>query len=367
MYARSAAFDAAVKKSHLAIFKCEIYDNGILQRTLDIGEGNVRVEDAAVRRRFDARLVDPDGTLTPDDASDLLAPFGNEIKIYRGIRFDSGTEEYLSLGVFGLDDIKIDDSGETLGLTIEGYDRAHKVQKAKFVTEYVVASGTNYATAIQDLILSRFPAAQFNFISTTRTTPKLVFEAGSDPWEAARKMAGNIGCDLFFDTSGICKLVAIVDPTTASVDWRYAEGAEAMFLYINKRMTNEGVYNHVIVTGESTENTSGPVRAEAKDDNPASPTYYLGDFGDVVYFQASEFITTQSQAQDVANARLQKVLGASEEVRILNVPHPAHEIDDVIEIVRAKSKIDARYVIDGLTIPLVEQRGMDISTRKRKV
>lgn len=362
MYTRSAAFDAAVQKSHRIATRCDVYSGTTFIQSLDIIDGNITIDDVPVRRRATVDLTDPTGALTPADASALLAPSGNELKLWRGLYLPDGTSELLPMGVFGISDVRIDDSGQGLHIRLDTYDRARKVQRARFLQEYQVTAGTNYGTAIQTLLTSRFPTITFNFTATSILTPRLIFEAGSDPWKAAQSMAASIGCDLFFDPNGVCVLrpISLVgDPA-----WTYAEGSQAMILYVNRRLNDEKVFNHVVVTGE-TSGTATPVRAEAFDNNPSSPTYYLGAYGDVVTFEASSFITTTAQAQAAANRKLAKVLGLSELIQFNTIVHPAHEISDIVRLTRADSKVNNVYVIGKLTMPMVHSRVMNGTCRQR--
>lgn len=352
------------------IARVEVYQDGSFQRTLDIVDGNVRIRDEAVRRSCDCWLIDELGDLTPDDATDLLAPAGTELHVYRGIDFKDGTSELLRLGVFRISDVKISSSGSAVRIAVDGYDRARTVSKSKLTDEYGILSGTNVKDAIKYLILSRLPtlttSSAFEAYVTTATTGTLVLKTGDDPWQFARGLAREaLSADLFFDNDGNLTLVDIVDPSQAAAVWTYAEGVEAMILSANKRYHDEATYNHVVVSGEHPD--FPPIRAEARDDNPSSPTYYLGRFGDVVVHRYSQFIYTQAQGDSYAAAELNKGLGIEEEVHFTSVVHPGHDVDDIVAVVESKAKIGANYVLDSLTIPLVPDRALTTSTRKRRV
>jgi len=374
MYPRSAAFDAAVIDSHVIATKCEVYSGGSLVQELLISDGNINVEyQSNIRRRCTIDLMDYDGTLTPASASGLLSPLtGNEIRLYRGITLSTGPE-LIPQGVFGISDFDLDDSGENLGIRIEAFDRSRKVSRAKLTQDYDIPAGTNYGTAIQNLISSRVSGLTYNFVSTPYTTPHIVLVTGDDPWEQASKMAQSIGMDLYFDVSGNCVLAPVMVGTTAV--WSYTEGPNAMFLYVHKRYTDEEKFNHIIVTGESSSNTA-PVRGEAIDDigTTTASVYYINDsssatlasgpYGDVVNIVRDSSVTTVAQARDSAQAILQKILGTAENLQLLNIVHPAHDVLDVIYVSRADSKVNDLYVIDKLTLPMSPGRGMDLEVRR---
>lgn len=364
-------FMATLPTSHRMYTLCEVFQGGVVSGNapveLKILDGNVTVDDVAIRRRADITLTDHTGEFTPDSVNDLLTPLGTEVRLWRGVYLKStGAVEKVPLITGGLSDIQIDDSGAGLHIRMDIYDRSRKVARAKLPHEWVVVPSTPYVTAISDILGSRFPTIQMNFSNalTSHIAPLLVFQTGSDPWKHATDMATAIGCDLFFDPMGEC-LLQPKPFDTFPVD-KYIEGVNgAKLLYINKRMQDEGIYNHVVVTGESSANNP-PVSAEAFDDNPLSSTYYLGPMGDVVYpYVGNSFITQTAQAQDIANYLLSKKVGAVETVQITGMVNPALDLNDTIEVKREQSKVDAWYVIDKITVPLTFARGISLSSRQR--
>jgi hypothetical protein len=189
--------------------------------------------------------------------------------------------------------------------------------------------------------------------------------AGQDPWEKAQMMAAQIGCELFFDQEGICVLQNLSN--TNPVSMYYVEGPDNILLYANKRYQDENTYNHVVFTGEAASGATVPYRGEAMDLNLTSPTYIYGDYGQVTYFETSPLITSNAQAEDAARLKLGKVLGLTELMEIQAICNPAHDVGDVIKVTRAKSKIDADYIIDKLSIPLTPDRPLAGSCRARYV
>src|SRR5687767_6727586 len=140
-----------MKYSHIASVLVEVYegiDGKLLYSSNDINvtsgllDGEVSISDAAIRRRANIKLIDPGTTTTPtlpttvtsssgadvlydaaidyDDPimyeglvtqtvvfggeppqiplEDIFHPYGNEIRLYRGIRFEDGEIEYIPLG-----------------------------------------------------------------------------------------------------------------------------------------------------------------------------------------------------------------------------------------------------------------------------
>lgn len=371
MYAHSTFFDAMMVKSHNVVTRVDVYLSGIYQTTLTVTDGNVTVQDQPIRRRCTITMQDPTGSLVPNDLGDLLAPGSTEIKLFRGVSYPvtlagMTNPEYIPLGMFGISKYRLDDTGESMTVQLSGFDRARKVQRAKLANDYVIAKNTNYIDAIQALLLSRYPAIVFGtVVPTSMTTPIIVLPAGKDPWGECRRLLGNIGYEIFFDPDGLCTIRPVQSLATIP-NWNLIEGSSATLLAVTKQMDDENFFNHAVVTGESSQNTV-PARAEASDQNPASPTYTGGPMGDVVDFYTGSDIQTNAQAQSVANARLNKALGIPLSVDTVDIVHPALDIEDVVQITRAKSNINDLFVVDKLTIPMISTRAMNLSTRQRLV
>jgi hypothetical protein len=383
MYPRPDGFDKAVQDSHRICTKVDILESGqVIYEGLQITDGNVVVDDVAIRRRADITITDPTGTLTPKDFNDLLFPAGNEFRPYRGT-YVNGVPQYMSLGIFGINDVKIEDSGQGLHIGIEGMDRSRGVAMAKLPEVHVITAGTLYTTAIRDLILMRYGVLTFFESEEGITTPLMVIKENSDVWEECQKMAASIGCDLYFDADGYCVCSPQHGETDVDqVDWVYREEeldptvgdtlmrelttVKSMLMYASRRCDDEGVHNHVICTGE-TNSVDVPVRGEAKDLDPASPTYYRGKFKPRPRFMASSFITTPEQATAAARRQLIKEAGFYDRLETITIVHPAHEVGDLVAVYRPRSGISGIYVVDKITIPLVHSRGMNLSTRTRKI
>lgn len=367
MRTRSAAFDAAIVNSHRLATLVEVLEGGVVTYSgLAITSGSVDVDGSASTRRT-AKVTVSDSSLVPADGFDLLAPYGNEIRLWRGIEYADGTTELLPLITAGIYEADTK-GGDTLVTSLDLYDRSRRISENRWTSPYVIAKGTNYATAIQTVLADRLSGLTFSFATTTELTPLIVLgdQPDGDPWEDAVKMAQAIGMELYFDPYGVCVLEDTPDPTTATPDWTYSEGDGAMILDASKKLTREGMYNGVVATGESTSNPS-PYRYEVWDDVITSPTYYLGDFGRKPRFYSSPLIHSAAQAESAARSILAKSLGASEVVSFGTIVHPAHEAYDVVQIAVANAAISDRYLIESFSVPLDAESPMTATTRAQKV
>lgn len=371
MLSVSAAFTSALSASHTVASRADVCTTaGQVLATLDVVGGSVTADEtAAVRRTCSATIIDRAGTLVPYTAGDLLHPAsGNELRLYRGVRYADGTEETVPLGVFRLSRPRISDSVDGLTIDVQGYDRAKRIQRSRWVDPYMIPSGTNVATAVQALLDDRWgPGLTYSLMTTTRTTPAVTFgvERDNDPWKDAQSLAAAIGAELFFGPAGQVVMRPIPDAATSPPVASFVEGAGSTMVSVTRDLDEDRTYNGVIVVGEGT-GTPVPVRYDAWDANPYSPTYYLGPYGKVPYFLTSSLITTQAQAQEAAEGQLRRVLGTFEQVTVEAIPQPALEPGDVVRITRARSVIDGLNVIARTTCPLGPDGTMQVSCRQQR-
>lgn len=371
MLATSQRFQDAVSAGYQhVVAKAEILVSRRVVGTIETGlTGSVTVDsDAKVQRSCAIGLVDPTGDLIPDSFDDWLYPGGNEIKLYRGFRFQDGTEEYVPQGVFRVSKPRFLDRRDRIEISLSGYDRAKTIERARFEAPYVVSGGTNYVTAMKDLITNRMPGLSYaKFMTTTENTPNpfLLFEAQSDPMEAIHKMALAIGAEFLFDVDGDPVLQPVPDPYTLQAVATYERGEYSILEEVDRELDEEIAYSVFVVTGEDT-SESPPIRAIAEDTDPNSPTYVVR-YGRVPVFMVSGFIRTQAQADAAANALKLRKAGILETVKFNGLVNAAHEANDVVRLRDDKVKVNALHVLDSFTIPLGYAETMTVATRKRRV
>lgn len=338
--------------------------------TLDIIDGQITIDDVDIRRQADIDLVDRTGTITPETGRDLLAPRVNEVRLWRGVVYPDGTEEVIPQGVYFVTDIAMDDSGPSVHISVTLKDRAVKVISVPFTADTGIAAGTTVVNAIEQVLQGAVPTyVKRNFTGQGHsfTVPAMFIEAGEDRWAMAQDIASDHGMELFFDANGELVLQNVPDYDTLDPVWNFEEGKDCTTLYVNRRLTEEGVANWIIVIGTNSDNAN-VVRGDAQDLNPASSTYIYGPYGMVIEKHDSSTVADNSAATAAANGILQKKIGLGELIRFQAIVHPAmNELGDVITLNRDVIKASGRGVIDKLSIPMTVDRAMDISLRRRTV
>ena len=360
MRSASEAFANAVGGSHRVASRADVlFDRNTIIEGVAATAGQVSYDRTAERlARCSVTVADP--LRVPVASDDVLTPFGYELKLWRGIVLPTGTE-YVPLGVFPIQSSQVD--GVTLVSSLTCEDRSRLVSDARFEDDYQIAAGTNYATAIEDLISDGVTGLDYNLTPTSYTTPLLTFAAQSDRWSAAQQMAKSIGMEILFDGNGVC--VTRPEPSfEASPVASIAEGVNLTNLAV--ALDRSTAYNRVIATSNNA--SGGDVyRGVATDDDPQSPTYYFGPFGKKPRFYSSEFIASDNQASSAAAAILAANLGVARSINFEAVPDPRLECSDVVQITRTAFDVDDLHIIDSMTIGLGADTAMTAISRTQQV
>jgi hypothetical protein len=326
---------------------------GQLVQALDVlVDGAVSVDNVAVRRAAKLTLVDPTGTLTPVDAHDLLAPAGTEVRPYRGLVLASGDVEWVPLGVLGITEPEVsrEDDGSTR-VVLSCLDRVEAVRARRFVDPWVIAGGTPTWQAIANVVTSRL-TVDTRLTQTGSTTPELLYDALSDPWDAVREMAQADGLDAYFDPLGSL-VVALDEPSQTGIT--YTPGPGSMLLTSSRKIDASQTYSGVRVRVEHPDRD--PILYELWDLDPKSPTYADGPFGRRPYGYSSPIITTLAQAQAVAATILPRVTRMRQTATLTMVGHPGHEVGDIITVNDPATRTTGDWVVTGGSVPLRATQG----------
>jgi len=366
----SPGFNAALTSDRRLATRTEVLLGGQVQLVLSVvTEGTVTAEDGTVRRSASLRLIDPEGTLTPVTARDLLAPRGTELRVSKGLYLPGLPDpELVPLGTFRITEPTISRSGGGVVIGLKGYDRARAIQRARFTAPYTIAAGTPTTTAISGIVTSRssFPV---NVTPSGSTTPALVYDALADPWEAVQSLAGADALEAFFDVMGVFVCRPIPDYAAQVPTWTYAPGDVSLLLDDSREMSDERTYSGVVVRAERPGDT--PIRVEVWDTDPKSPTYYdpanpaASQFGAIPYGYFSPSIRTGAQAIAAGKAILARVSGLIEQVEIDSIGHPGHDVGDVIAATDPDTRLSGSYVLSRITQP-VRSGPMNLKMRDRR-
>lgn len=365
MYPRSARFDAAIVNSHVQRTVAEVLNgHGNVVMTLTPTEGELSIDDVDSRRQASLTVIDETGDLVPDTAFDILNQIDTRIRIRQGIVYPDGTQELIVLGTFMIYDNIMTDAGPNVTIALTLRDQAQLIAQNVLQNDLSFDGYSHYDIA---MYLLQTAGTWFEFdvrgISTTTTTTAH-FQAGDDPWHKASQMLGAVGMECFFDPDGVIVVRTVPDYNSLPPAWTFKEGVDCTVYSAQKRVNRIETFNKVIVLS-SGPNGDAAVRGEATDFDLSYPVALTESVRAMVISESS--LTSVEQAQALAWATLRKQTGFAEFVNIQATSHPCFEIGDVIAVQRAASKINAKYIIDRVSIPLVPVRSMNISSRRRRV
>jgi len=370
----SAAFLAEIRKSHTVVSYVDVITHDNRTFRLDATSGSVDVDRTAdIRRRCSVGCVDRDGTITPVNAESILTPFGTELRLYRGVRYTSGvlagSEEVVPLGRFRLSKASVKDSvGGSPSISLEGYDYSRTIRRDKFTDTYTIAAGTNVIDAIKTIAARTFPDLRFDtFASTVTVATPLIFDANGDPWDAMNQLALSAGCEVYFTATGSLKVAPPVDiDHLPAPHFSYIEGKGCTMLDLDVVFTDEPGFNGVVLTAEAVGADTPPLRSIVWDNEPSSPTYHLGPYGEVPMFVTDSTVTKQADADSAAAAQLNLILGFSSGLDLTATVNAALDANDVIQVTRQRSGINSKYAIDSLSIPLAANGTSSLSLRQKR-
>ena len=366
MYAASAAFKAEIKKDHTSLAIAEVWNSDRKLATLAIDKGRVSVSNNnTIRRTCEIHLITDRTTanLVPTTGFDNITPFGNELKLFRGVQYLDGSTEYIPLGVFAITDVMIKDTDSGVEMTIQGQDRSLYIQRAKWTQPYQMLS-TTLEASLTAMLQYVYPNTSTNFPTTNVTVQQIVYGAdnSNDPWSDAVSLAALVGYDLYFDVTGVCSLKKFPDTSTSTVAATFVEGKQTLITSIDRTISSKDTYNGVIYTVSGSK-IATPIRVEVWDEDTTSPTYRYGVFGQAPTFINSSVLQTSADAIAAATSLLYTYIGAQEQINWISLVDPTLDANDVVYVSTAGSKVSRLLIIDALDIPLESSGTMNATAR----
>ncbi|HEY9415924.1 MAG TPA: DUF5047 domain-containing protein [Pseudonocardia sp.] len=361
----SDAFLRTVRGSHQMVAEARIVAPGQTGvdpagQPIPILDGDVQLDGSApIRSTVD--LTTEGKGMWPTSADALLAPYGNELFVRRGVRYGNGVTEWVSLGYHRLNTPEQDQAPHG-PITLAATDRMSGIVDGRLTAPRPFSASTTRGAMLSALVGEIYPWATIEWDdAAVRDAPigrQIIVE--EDRYAGCDELVTGVGKRWWWDHRGV--LVVRNPPASAAPVWEVNHGQDGVLVELGRRLTREGVYNAVVATGEGAD-TATPARGVAVDSNSQSPTYFYGPFGRVPRFFSSPLITSNSQAANAAASLLRQQLGLPYAVDLSMVPNPALEPYDPIRV-RYPGRSEV-HVLDRLGVPLTAGGVMPASTREQ--
>jgi hypothetical protein len=348
----TAEFLAAIRWPHKMVVEVDVLQFGqVVVSGLQIVDGSVTLDaGAAVYGSCEVTTIYP-GQLP------ATGQFGMELAIRRGILGHRGSAELVPLGVFKITGYDLDaTSGQ---LRLQGMDRSKYALDARLEDDYPVAAGAFVRDVVSGLIATAVPHAPQDLPAAPYTVPAVVFEVKTAPWTAVQQLVAAIGKAPRFDGQGVFRLVDI-NPSTGTPVWTIDEGDTGVLVSAAMSGTDDAIFNRIIAASPP-DDVGTVYRGVATD--MTSTARYGGPYGRKPDWIESDLFTSNAMCAEAARARLEAGLGSSRSVSFTAVPNCALVPGDVILLRNALLGLDAKHVVEKLTIGLTAEAEMSGTTR----
>ena len=345
----------------------------VLYSGVPVIDGSITVDGTAQCRRtlslaVPARLstgLYTDRPALPDSATHPLAAYGQELHVSYGVVYTDDSVEWLQAGVFRIDSTSGSlTEGEAVQVT--GRSRESFLIDARFLAPRTV-SGPSATAVIGTLVHEVLPSVEV-VVSTSRDARVPTTTYDEDRWGAITSLAESIGAVVYADPWGRI-VVADAPSTTGEPVWTVRAGLGGALVKASSSSSREGVYNAVIVRGESPSGDFAPLQGVEYDEDPTSPTRWgdphAGRFGMVPRHESYPTVSTVTQARAVARGLLAQSVGAARTLEASSVPNPALEPGDLIHVIPDPTDLTTvrAHIVDGYTLNLRAGGEFPIRTR----
>lgn len=294
----------------------------------------------------------------PFEVTDLLSPFGNEIRAYRGVRLGDGSQTYTWQVFRGR--IRQAHAYSTGNVVIACTDRAADVVDNQFVTPQNSQTSNTVSQEFIRLITDAVDSPTFG-ASDPFPVPVQPLTWALDRAAALDEMAKSVAGVWYSLANGdfVLRRYPWTQPAAVPVV-TLTDGPGGTIQYWEAMRDRNNIFNVVTVTGERLTGQV-PVFATASDTNPASPTRVDGGFGVRSLLERLQTPSTPGGATGAAQQRLAVSIAPIEAFYLRCIPDASLELGDVVTL-----NIEGRevtQVVSALSMPMGVDGDMFVSTR----
>lgn len=301
-----------------------------------------------------------DEALYPFGPDYILAPYGNRLKVTRGIKFATG--DRFAWTVF-TGRIQIDVDAVDGTVPVSASDRANEVVEAKFLFPTNSSIGITLSQQWIQLIHGGVPDAVFG-ASDTFSQPMPSLAWAEDRAGAATEISTSVGAYWYCLADGSFVQRRYPWTVAATPVLTLSDGIGGVLAGAPSRDRSD-VYNSITVTSERADGTA-PLYALAQDTNPLSPTYVGGNFGlrhRVIPLQSP---TSAGATQAAAEAWLKSSIALTESWTWSMPCDASLELGDVLTL-NARTESGIIQVLSAFNMPLTPGNFMNCTGRAQVI
>lgn len=375
---RNPAYRQALASAHNAYSRVEVWRAGIQVEELTITDtpyasslanvtkGAPVFLGGSVRATLGSRVTRSLSMSVPDwlfpwNNTDLLNPWGNELRAFRGIRY--GSQELDEFPVFRgpIQNAKPQGSGL---VTINAADRAQDVVGSDFAAPTIANVGSLVTVEYRRIINDAVANATFGtFSPIMATVPALSYDfSRGAALDGLAKAAGAFWYSLA-DGSFVMRFIPWSIPISTGKILLTNLAGTLLTAFPTRDRAN--VYSRITVSNEPTDGST-PFFATVDDTDPTSPTYVGGAYGVKAAQLRITQATTQSGARTAASAQLSRSRALTNSWSITCVADGSLELGDPLDVEYYDTSGILRpavQIISGYTMPLDAVQAMSVDGR----
>lgn len=295
--------------------------------------------------------------LYPWATSDLLNPYGDELRAFWGVRYGSGGGDEFPAFVGTVEEV----SPPSLGTCqVKASDTALRVAAAGFAAPMPSQVGHAVLDEFERVVLDANPLAQFGAHSAITTlVPPLSYD--SDRGQALDSLAGAASANWYTLPDGryVMRFVPWTQPAAAT-PIVLADGAGGVLLDAYPVRSSAGVFNQVTAISDRADGGS-QLWATVSDTDPTSPTYVGGRFGVRSRQVRVTGAANQDQLAALAGVELRRSQALTASWQLTCVPDGSVELGDPVRVA-FRGRTATQFVV-SLTLPLQPDASMTIQGR----
>lgn len=366
---RNPWYRAALASSHEAYARIEVWRSGVQVDELvwvdrdDPYTKNVPVFfDGSVRATLGSRVtrtlsLSVPSWLYPWNDTDLLNPYGQELRVYKGVRYGNNSPDEFPVFKGTVERVRPTRTGVC---KLEAADTALRVAGAGFVSPMPSQVGDPVLDEFERLVLDADPLAEFGaHDSITGKVPALSYD--DDRGAALDSLAKAASANWYTLASGLYVMRFVpwtVPPSSSPIVM--TDGPGGTLLEAFPERSTDGIFNRVTVTSDRPDG-GAPLYATASDEDPTSPTWVGGPFGVRSTQVRVTGATNQGQLLYLAKNLVKRARTLTSAWQVTCVPDASIELGDALDLTFQQHS--AVQYVAGFTMPLDQSGLMSVDCR----